>query len=70
MSSISGLEGLEPINIIKYTKKFGLIDNIINYLCGWNLIEKELFKNKTKFIPVDSEHFSIWYGLGDEKNNI
>ena len=31
---------------------------------------KELFKNKTKFIPVDSEHFSIWYGLGDEKNNV
>ena len=32
----------------------------------WNLISKEL-KNKTEFIPVDSEHFTIWYGA---KNNI
>ena len=69
MSSISGLEGLEPtINIIKYTKKIA-IANKESIICGWNLIEKELFKNKTKFIPVDSEHFSIWYGLGDEKKN-
>ena len=69
MSSISGLEGLEPtINIIKYTKKIA-IANKESIICGWNLIKKELFKNKTKFIPVDSEHFSIWYGLGDEKKN-
>ncbi len=69
MSSISGLEGLEPtIKIIKYTKKIA-IANKESIICGWNLIEKELFKNKTKFIPVDSEHFSIWYGLGDEKKN-
>ena len=26
----------------------------------WMAILKELKKNKTKFIPVDSEHFSIW----------
>ena len=25
--------------------------------------EKSLKINKTNFIPVDSEHFSIWYGL-------
>ena len=31
----------------------------------WNLILK--LKNKTEFIPVDSEHFTIWYGA---KNNI
>ena len=29
---------------------------------------QNLKKNKTKFIPVDSEHFSIWYGLNNIKN--
>jgi 1-deoxy-D-xylulose 5-phosphate reductoisomerase len=24
---------------------------------------KRIKKNKTKFIPVDSEHFSIWFAL-------
>ena len=32
-------------------------------ICGWNIINKELKKNKTNFIPVDSEHFSLWYGM-------
>ena len=30
--------------------------------------KKELNKNKTKFIPVDSEHFSLWYGLKNSNN--
>ena len=69
MSSISGLQGLEPtINIIKFTKKIA-IANKESIICGWNLIQKELLKNKTKFIPVDSEHFSIWYSTNDEKDN-
>ena len=63
MSSIIGIEGLEPtINIIKYTNKIA-IANKESIICGWNLIKKELKKNRTKFIPVDSEHFSIWYSL-------
>ena len=63
MSSISGIEGLKPtIEIIKYTKSIA-IANKEAIICGWNLIEKELKKNKTNFIPVDSEHFSIWYAL-------
>ena len=63
MSSITGIEGLEPtINIIKYTKEIA-IANKESIICGWNLIGKELKRNKTKFIPVDSEHFSLWYGL-------
>ena len=45
--------------IIKYSKKIA-IANKEAIICGWNLINKELKKNKTKFIPVDSEHFSIW----------
>ena len=63
MNSITGIDGLYPsIKIIKYTKKIA-IANKESIVTGWNLILKELKKNKTKFIPVDSEHFSIWYGL-------
>ena len=70
MSSISGLEGLEPtIKTIKYTKKIA-IANKESIICGWDLIKKELLKNNTKFIPVDSEHFSIWYGLKNNNNPI
>jgi 1-deoxy-D-xylulose-5-phosphate reductoisomerase len=71
MSSISGIAGLEPtIKIIKFSKKIA-IANKESIICGWNLIQKELKKNKTKFIPVDSEHFSLWYGLQNLKiNNI
>ena len=60
MSSISGFEGLKPtIKIIKKTKKIA-IANKESIICGWSLINKELKKYKTKFIPVDSEHFSMW----------
>ena len=63
MSSISGIEGLIPtINIIKHTKKIA-IANKETIICAWNLIKNELNKNKTLFIPVDSEHFSLWYAL-------
>jgi len=71
MSSIVGLDGLDPtIKIIKHTKKIA-IANKESIICGWNLINKELLKYKTKFIPVDSEHFSIWYALkNNSRNNI
>ena len=60
MCSITGLEGLEPtLNVIKYTKKIA-IANKEAIISGWNLINKSIKKNKTEFIPVDSEHFSIW----------
>ena len=71
MCSILGIQGLKPtIEIIKYTKKIA-IANKEAIVCGWDLIEKNLSKYKTKFIPVDSEHFSIWYALqGIEKKLI
>ena len=60
MSAITGLNGLSPtLKSIKHTKKI-LIANKESIICGWNLINKELKKHKTDFIPVDSEHFSIW----------
>ena len=63
MSSISGLDGLDPtIKMIKYTKIIA-IANKEAIIRGSNLINKELAKNNTKFIPVDSEHYSIYYAL-------
>ena len=68
MSSIIGLKGLNPtIKIIKHTKTIA-IANKESIICGWNLIDKELKRNKTSFIPVDSEHFSIWYALKKNYN--
>ena len=71
MNSIVGLDGLLPtFKIIKHTKKIA-IANKETIICAWHLIKKELKKNNTEFIPVDSEHFSIWYALqGNSKNNI
>jgi 1-deoxy-D-xylulose-5-phosphate reductoisomerase len=63
MSSISGIDGLEPtLKIIKHTKKIA-IANKEAIICGWHLIKKDLKKYKTKFVPVDSEHFSIYYSM-------
>ena len=60
MSSITGLSGLKPtLESIKFTKKI-LVANKEAIICGWNLILKELKKYKTDFIPIDSEHFSIY----------
>ena len=69
MSSIIGIEGLEPtLKIIKFTKIIA-IANKESIVCGWNLINKELLKSNTKFIPVDSEHFSLWYAINNTKYN-
>ena len=63
MCAISGIEGLSPtINIIKHTKLIA-IANKEAIICGWNILDNELKKNKTKFVPVDSEHFSLHYAL-------
>ena len=69
MSSISGINGLDPtFKIIEYTKVLA-IANKEAIICGWNIINKKLIKYKTKFIPVDSEHFSIWYALKNDKTS-
>ena len=66
MCAITGLAGLDStINCIDKTKNVA-IANKESIICAWNLIEKKLIKNKTKFIPVDSEHFSIWSLLKNE----
>ena len=63
MSAISGVAGLEPTcKIIKYSKKIA-VANKEAIICGWNIIKKDLKKNKTEFVPVDSEHFSAYFGI-------
>ena len=70
MSSIIGINGLLPtLKVIKFTKNIA-IANKESIICGWNLIKNRLEKYKTKFIPVDSEHFSIWYGLANNNSKI
>lgn len=65
MVSISGISGLKPTyEIIKFTKKIA-IANKESLICAWPILLKELNKYKTKFIPVDSEHFSIWSEIKD-----
>ena len=69
MSAITGIAGLKPtLDAISVSKTIA-IANKESIICGWNLIEKQLHKNKTKFIPVDSEHFSIW-SLLDQSSNL
>ena len=61
------MDGLKPtIDIIKFTKKIA-IANKESIICGWSLINRELTKYKVKFIPIDSEHFSIWSLIHNEK---
>ena len=69
MCAISGFKGLKPtLDIIKNTKTIA-IANKESIICGWNLIKKDLNKYKTFFVPVDSEHFSIWSLLDNNKKN-
>ncbi len=70
MSSISGFEGLDPtLKIVPFTKTIA-IANKESLICGWNLIKKKIKKYKTKFVPIDSEHFSIWSLLKGTPSNI
>ena len=69
MSAISGIGGLLPTYKIINRTKLIAIANKEAIVCGWPLIKKELKKNKTRFIPVDSEHFSIFSLLNNSNKN-
>ncbi len=67
ISAIPGIAGLYPtLKSVKQSKKI-LIANKESIICGWNLIKISASKNKTKIIPVDSEHFSISKLIQNEK---
>jgi 1-deoxy-D-xylulose-5-phosphate reductoisomerase len=60
MVAVSGLDGLKPILILsKYSINLA-IANKESLICGWDLIKKKLKKYKTNFLPIDSEHYSIY----------
>ena len=68
ISAIPGIAGLKPtLEFIKISKKL-LIANKESIVCGWDLIKKKAKKNRTKIIPIDSEHYSLYKLL--KKNNI
>ena len=59
IAAIPGIAGLKPtIDLVKKSKKI-LIANKESIICGWNFIKKAAIQNKTKIVPIDSEHFSI-----------
>ena len=66
MISVTGLDGLKPTILLSRFSKNLAIVNKESLICGWDLINKNLKKYKTNFVPIDSEHFSIYTLL---KNN-
>ena len=67
---ISGLDGLLPtINVIPFTKTLASA-NKESIICGWKFIKKNLKKYDTNFIPIDSEHFSVWSLINNDKKLI
>ena len=69
ISAIPGIAGLMPtIYMVKKSKKV-LLANKESIICGWELIKKESILNKTKLVPIDSEHYSISKLLENNKVN-
>ena len=66
MIAISGLDGLKPTLMLSKNSKNLAVVNKETLICGWDIIKKNLKKFKTNFIPIDSEHYSIFELL---KNN-
>ena len=65
--AIPGIAGLNPtLTMVKKSKKI-LLANKESIVCGWKLIKNASLKHKTKIIPIDSEHFSI-FKLLENKN--
>jgi len=70
MISIVGVDGLKPsLQLIKYSKNIAIV-NKESIICGWNLIRIQLNKFKTNFIPIDSEHFSIYSLIQKNSNDL
>lgn len=65
MISLVGIDGLKPsMQMIKSSKNIAIV-NKESLICGWDLLKKSLKKYKTNFIPIDSEHFSIFSLIGN-----
>ena len=67
---ISGFDGLDPtLKAIPYSKNLSSA-NKESIICGWKFINNKLNKYKTNFIPLDSEHFSIWSLIKNSNHNM
>ena len=67
---ISGFDGLDPtLKVIPYSKILSSA-NKESIICAWKFINNKLNKYKTNFIPLDSEHFSIWSLIKNSNQNI
>ena len=67
---ISGFDGLDPtLKVIPFTKNLSSA-NKESIICGWKFIQNKLNKYKTNFIPLDSEHFSIWSLIKNSNHNM
>ena len=67
--AIPGIDGLSPTILMTKKSKKMLLANKESIICGWALIKKAAKTIKTKIIPVDSEHFSIFKLLGNCKES-
>jgi 1-deoxy-D-xylulose-5-phosphate reductoisomerase len=69
MVSIIGLSGLFPtLKCIRISKNIS-IANKESLICAWRLISDDLKRFKTNFIPIDSEHFSIYSLIKNKLKN-
>ena len=59
MAAIVGIAGLQPTLDAIINSRSVAIANKESIICAWNILFREIKKNKTKIFPVDSEHFSI-----------
>ena len=67
---ISGIDGLSPtLKVIPYSRNLSSA-NKESIICGWKFINNKLKKYKTNFIPLDSEHFSIWSLIKNSKREM
>ncbi len=67
ISAIPGIAGLQPtLSAIGFSKKI-LLANKESIVCGWKLIKNKSLKKRTKLIPIDSEHYSIFKLIEKEK---
>ena len=67
---VSGIDGLKPtLDIIPFTKTLASA-NKESIICGWKFIKNKLKRHNTNFIPIDSEHFSVWSLMNNHKGLI
>ena len=69
MVSVVGINGLLPtLKSINFSKNIAIV-NKESLVCAWPIIKKKLNLFKTNFIPIDSEHFSIYMLIKNHNMN-